>query len=204
MCKTLKGEKMEKQNDLFYHDIIDCIIAALEARDMNTADHSRRVSDMCEQVCTLMMLPQKETEKIHMAAHVHDIGKIGIADSILMKPEKLSEHEWELIMKHSEIGADILSRSHGLSELSHIVLCHHERWDGKGYPNGIKQHYIPLGARIIAVCDSIDAMMSDRTYRKALTSDQCKKEIINNSSIMYDPDVVSVVVDNWGTVVKYK
>lgn len=192
-----------EQSILFYHDIIDCIIAALEARDRNTADHSRRVSDMSEQVCRLMRLPQKETEKIHMAAHVHDIGKIGIADSVLMKPGQLSEYEWKMIMEHPEIGAHILSRSRGLSEVAHIVLCHHERWDGKGYPNKIGQQDIPLGARIIAICDSIDAMMSDRAYRKSLTSEQCKKEIIDNSGIMYDPDIVSVVASNWEFVVGY-
>lgn len=190
-----------EQSILFYHDIIDCIIAALEARDRNTADHSRRVSDMCEQVCRLMRLSQEETEKIHMAAHVHDIGKIGISDSVLMKSSRLSEHEWKLIMEHPEIGANILSRSRGLSEIAHIVLCHHERWDGTGYPNKIKRQDIPLGARIIAVCDSIDAMMGERAYRKSLTSEQCQKEIIINSGIMYDPAIVSVVTDNWKSVV---
>lgn len=193
----------EEQNILLYHDIIDCIIAALEARDRNTADHSRRVSDMCEQVCRLMRLTQGETEKIHMAAHVHDIGKIGIADSVLIKPGKLNEHEWKIIMEHPEIGAHILSRSQGLSEVAHIVLCHHEKWDGTGYPNKIGQYDIPLGARIIAICDSIDAMMNERAYRKSLTSEQCKKEIINNSGIMYDPSIVSIVANNWGFVVGY-
>lgn len=192
-----------KQSIIFYHDIIDCIIAALEARDRNTADHSRRVSDMCEQVCRLMQLSQDETEKIHMAAHVHDIGKIGIADSVLMKPGPLSEDEWKLVMEHPEIGANILSRSRGLSEIAHIVLCHHERWDGVGYPNKIKQEDIPLGARIIAICDSIDAMMSERAYRRSLTSEQCQNEIANNSGIIYDPAIVSVVTGNWESVVGY-
>jgi HD-GYP domain-containing protein (c-di-GMP phosphodiesterase class II) len=192
-----------KQSIIFYHDIIDCIIAALEARDRNTADHSRRVSDMCEQVCRLMQLSQDETEKIHMAAHVHDIGKIGIADSVLMKPGPLSEDEWKLVMEHPEIGANILSRSRGLSEIAHIVLCHHERWDGVGYPNKIKQEDIPLGARIIAICDSIDAMMSERAYRRSLTSEQCQNEIVNNSGIIYDPAIVSVVTGNWESVVEY-
>ncbi len=193
-----------EQGILFYHDIIDCIIVALEARDRNTADHSRRVSDMCEQVCRLMRLPKEESETIHMAAHVHDIGKIGIADSVLMKPGQLSEHEWKIIREHPEIGAHILSRSQGLSEVAHIVLCHHERWDGAGYPNKIGQNDIPLGARIIAVCDSIDAMMSERSYRKPLTSEQCKKEIINNSGIMYDPSIASIVSNNWKFVVGCK
>ncbi len=119
-----------EQGILLYHDIIDCIIAALEARDQNTADHSRRVSDMSKQVCRLMRLSQQETEKIHIVAHVHDIRKIGIADSVLMKPGKLNEHEWKIVKEHPEISAHILSRSHGLSDVAHIVLCHHERWDG--------------------------------------------------------------------------
>jgi len=193
---------MKKKEILFYHDLIDCIITALEVRDPYTANHSRRVSDMCEQLCRVLEIPQTEAETIHMAAHVHDIGKIGIPDSILDKPGRLEEWEWQAIREHPRIGAHILEKSRGLAEVSYIVLCHHERWDGKGYPNGLKGEEIPLGARVIAICDSVDAMMSRRAYREALTSERCRGEIIINSGSMYDPKIVPRLVDHWSQVVE--
>lgn len=108
-----------------------------------------------------------EIQKIHIAAHLHDIGKIGVPDAILLKEGRLEPEEWEQMKKHSEIGAEILSKSHHLGELKDIVLHHHERYDGGGYPAKIQGKQIPLGSRIIAICDSIDAMSSNRCYRKA-------------------------------------
>lgn len=170
--------KFELCNQIIdYHEIIECIVGALDAKDPYTAGHSQRVSDMALKVCELMSLEKSETEKIHIAAHLHDIGKIGVPDRVLNKTTRLNDEEWEAMKKHPKIGADILSKSIHLSELKYIVLCHHERFDGKGYPLGLKGDNIPFGARIIAVCDSIDAMTSDRSYRKAYSFDYCYKEI---------------------------
>lgn len=184
-------------NEINYHEIIDCITCALDARDPYTAGHSERVSDMVLKVCRLIGLKEKDTEKIHIAAHLHDIGKIGVPDVVLKKEGKLTEDEFACIKMHPAIGAEILKKSHKLSELSDIVLMHHERYDGKGYPLGKSGADIPIGARIIAVCDSIDAITSNRCYRKAHDFDYCYEEIKKNLGSMYDPMVGQYVLDNW-------
>lgn len=186
----------------FYHDIIDSMIIALESRDLYTAGHSERVSNMAYMMCELLGLDESSKEIIHIAAHLHDIGKIGIQDAILNKKEKLTDEEWTLLEKHSEIGYNILSKSKLLKEVAQIVLCHHERWDGKGYPNMLKDEAIPYGSRIIAICDSIDAMKIDRPYRKALDNDTCKEEIKKNIGIMYDPTLAQCTIENWDIILK--
>lgn len=189
------------ENEIDYHEIIDCITCALDARDPYTAGHSERVSDMALKVCQLIGLKKEDASKIHIAAHLHDIGKIGIPDAVLYKAGKLTDEEFECIKKHPEIGADILGKSHKLSELSDIVLMHHERYDGKGYPLGKAGVDIPIGARIIAICDSIDAIVSNRCYRKAHDFDYCYKEIEKNLGKMYDPIVGQYVLDNWDDII---
>lgn len=180
-----------------YHELVDCITSALDARDPYTGDHSRRVSDMACAICELMGLSQKEYDETHIASHLHDIGKIGVPDAILLKPSSLNDEEWAIMKKHPQIGADILSKSPHFSRISAIILHHHERFDGKGYPFGAKGEEIPLGARIIAVCDSIDAMASARAYRKALTIEICRSEIERNVGLMYDPDVANLILSHW-------
>lgn len=184
-----------------FHDLMAGIIAAMEARDAYTASHSMRVSDMTEIICSLLDLSEEQAEEIHIAAHVHDIGKIGIEDSILRKKSPLNEMEWLSIKQHPIIGFNILSKVSCFEEIAKIVRYHHERWDGNGYPDGIRENEIPLGSRIIAIADSIDAMMSNRQYRKSLSSTQCRDEIHKNSGIMYDPVIAEKVLKNWGAIV---
>ncbi len=183
-----------------YHEIIECIAAALDAKDSYTAGHSQRVSDMALVVCRLLDLKEADTEKIHIAAHLHDIGKIGVPDAVLNKAGRLTDAEFEMIKKHPQIGAEILGKSKKLSELSDIVLMHHERFDGGGYPTGTAGAKIPLGARIIAICDSIDAMTSNRVYRKAHDFAYCYHEIENNLGKMYDPIIGRYVLEHWEAV----
>ncbi|RHV45634.1 HD-GYP domain-containing protein [Lachnospiraceae bacterium OM04-12BH] len=183
-----------------YHEIIECITGALDAKDAYTAGHSQRVSEMALKVCELIGLKKKDILKIHIAAHLHDIGKIGIPDAILNKEGRLTDEEFEIMKTHSAIGAGILSKSKSLSEFSDIVLHHHERFDGKGYPDGLKGEKIPVGARIIAICDSIDAMTSNRRYRKALGFDVCYQEIEKNLGKMYDPIIGQYVLDHFDKV----
>ncbi len=185
-----------------YHEMVECITSALDARDPYTGNHSRRVSDMACFLCQKLGISHEETQEIHISGHLHDIGKIGVPDRVLLKPGKLNDEEWELMKKHPEIGADILSKSPHFSRIAAIILHHHERWDGKGYPFGAKGTEIPIGARIIAVCDSIDAMASARAYRKALPLDVVKSEIEKNIGIMYDPKIAQVALDNWEELTK--
>lgn len=189
-------------NEIDFHEIIDCIVSALDAKDPYTAGHSERVSDMAIVVCQLLGFSEDQVQQVHMAAHLHDIGKIGVPDNILLKEGKLEPEEWEKLKKHPDIGAEILSKSHHLIELKDIVLHHHERYDGKGYPSGLKGEEIPVGARVIAICDSIDAITSNRCYRKAHDFDFCYEEIKKNLGIMYDPEIGQIVLDNWEEVIE--
>lgn len=183
-----------------YHDIVDCITSALDARDPYTGNHSRRVSDMACELCHVLGLSADETREIHIAAHLHDIGKIGVPDAVLLKAGKLDDKEWELMKQHPKIGADILAKSPQFARIAAIILHHHERYDGKGYPFGAKEEEIPMGSRIIAVCDSIDAMASNRSYRKALPLDVVYGEIEKNKKLMYDPDIAQAMLNHWDIV----
>ena len=179
-----------------YHEFVECISSALDARDPYTGNHSRRVSDTATLLAKMLGLSDDEIQEIHIAAHLHDIGKIGIPDSVLLKPGRLDDEEWKMMKRHPQIGADILAKSPSFSRIAAIILHHHERYDGKGYPFGAKEQEIPLGSRIIAVCDSIDAMASARAYRKALPLDTVYEEIEKNIGLMYDPDVAKKLLDN--------
>lgn len=158
MSRHTRKYQCKKSTLLEYHEIIECIMVALDAKIPYTAEHSKRVSDMAEIFCRLLGLNRSETRMIHIAAHLHDIGKIGIDDAILNKEGKLDEQEWKMMKTHPQIDANILDKSHLLVPFSKIVLHHHERFDGKGYIYGLNGKKIPLGLRIIALCDSIDTM----------------------------------------------
>lgn len=185
-----------------YHDLILCFISALEARDSYTCHHSSRVAEMVEALCRYLKVSEDDSELFHIAAHLHDIGKIGIRDHILLKQGKLSDDEWEIMKSHAAQGYEILKNAKLFENVADIVRSHHERWDGKGYPDGLAGTNIPFGSRIIAIADSIDAMISDRPYRKGLDVSICRDEIKKNAGIMYDPDVVKAALENWEELIK--
>jgi HD-GYP domain-containing protein (c-di-GMP phosphodiesterase class II) len=177
------------------------MVATLEAKDFYTYGHSTRVGDMAYNLGKILGMTESELELIHIAGDLHDIGKIGVPDSVLNKPDKLELDEWELMKKHSNIGYNILSKASTFEYISKIVLHHHERWDGKGYPEGLKEEEIPLASRILAVCDSIDAMKSDRPYRKSISDEICKDEIRKNKGTIYDSNIAECMLDNWEKIV---
>lgn len=144
-----------------------------------------------------MGLKGSELENIHIAAHLHDIGKMGIPEAILNKKGRLLPHEFAQIQRHPEIGYKILAKSKGLHKIGEIVLHHHERWDGGGYPDGLREDKIPLGSRIIGVVDSIDAMTSIRPYRRAMSWEECWEEILINKGIQFDPVAVEASENLW-------
>lgn len=185
-----------------FHDLILCIISALEARDPYTSHHSSRVAEMTETICELMGLDEEEKEIYHIAAHLHDIGKIGIRDNVLLKEGKLNDEEWNIMKSHSEQGYNILMNAKSFEVVADVVRSHHERYDGKGYPDGLKGEDIPLGARIIAIADSIDAMISDRPYRKGMDTNVCKDQIEKNIGVMYDPAIAKKVIEHWDEVLR--
>lgn len=186
---------------LEYHDLIQSIIAALDARDAYTAQHSDRVADMVLVLAHALHLSEDETTTLHIAAHLHDIGKIAVPDTVLRKAGPLTDTEWEEMRRHPMTGYEILRKVGQFQQVAVIVRHHHERWDGRGYPDKLAGAAIPLGARIIAVADSIDAMMSNRSYRPAMTAPVCRHEIEKNRGVMYDPQVVTAALAHWDELV---
>ena len=191
-------EVNENQN---LKDLITCLISVEEAKDSYTAHHSERVKAYTELLARLLGLSEASVSLITHAAHLHDIGKMGISDNVLGKPGKLTDDEFSIIKQHPVIGAKILMQSNYTHELVQIVLHHHERYDGRGYPEGLKGEEIPIGARIIAIADSIDAMTSKRVYRDAMSLDYCRKEIEKNLGVMYDPAIGKVALEHWNEIV---
>jgi diguanylate cyclase (GGDEF)-like protein/putative nucleotidyltransferase with HDIG domain len=191
-------ESNENQN---LKDLISCLISVEEAKDSYTAHHSERVKAYTELIARTLGLSESSISLITHAAHLHDIGKIGIRDNVLGKPGKLSNEEFSVIKQHPVIGAKILMQSNYTHELVQIVLHHHERYDGRGYPEGLKGEDIPIGARVIAIADSIDAMTSKRVYRDAMSLEYCRNEIEKNLGVMYDPAIGKVVLEHWNEIV---
>jgi len=195
----------EAEDDLYRHKIaesssmrsktIELIMNSLFEKNKREMLHSQRVGELCEAIAGNMNLAKHEVNKMRIAGLMHDIGKIGIQDTILNKKGKLNQNEWDQIKRHSEIGYRILSSVNEFSEIANYVLEHQERWDGKGYPNGLEREEISLQARIIAVADSYDAMTSDRAYRCGLSEEEAISEIIKYSGTQFDPDIVRIFVD---------
>ncbi len=183
---------MIKDKNLSVDDLIDTVNNILNFRDPYTFSHSERVAAVSLLIAGEMNLPKDQIETIHYAAHMHDIGKIGIPDLILNKPGRLDKKELLILQKHSAIGFTILNRLHIFNEIADIVLHHHERYDGLGYPSNLSGNNIPFQSCIIAVADSFDAITSNRSYRKKLSYEYAFQEINNHSGDQFCPDVVKI------------
>lgn len=175
------------------HDIVDALSTALDAKNSNMCGHSERVAELSLLMAKAMGLPLEEQERIHIGAHLHDIGKIGIPDAILNKPGKLTEDEFDTIRQHPEIGGTIVGKIKVFRSVADIVRHHHERYDGKGYPDGLCGEEISLGARIVAVADSFDAMTTMRTYRLAFSVSEAIAEAERCKGSQFDPNIVDVL-----------
>jgi diguanylate cyclase (GGDEF)-like protein/PAS domain S-box-containing protein len=174
---------------------IDIIMNTLFEKSNRESLHSDRVSSICMAIAIQMDFTMEDVNKIKIAGLVHDIGKIGIDEKILNKPGSLDVEERSQINKHPEVGWRILSSASEFSELANFILDHHERWDGNGYPNGLKGLSIPIEARIIAVADSYDAMTRDRSYRKGLTKEEAIVELKRCSGTQFDPEIVHIFIE---------
>ncbi|GAB4348265.1 MAG: HD-GYP domain-containing protein [Candidatus Abyssubacteria bacterium] len=175
--------------------IIETSIRALEARDPYTRGHSDRVAAMCGEICRKLGLSEEDKETIINAAKLHDVGKIGIADAILRKSEALHEEEASAMKQHSLLGAKLLEATPFLRKEVPLVKHHHEHFDGSGYPDGLSGEHIPLGARIIAVADAFDAMISDRPYRKAMPREASLAELRRMGGNHLDPVIVNALIE---------
>lgn len=158
--------------------------------------HAKRVSEICEKIAIAMNLDKESINKVKMAGLVHDIGKIAINEDILNNPNKLSEDEWQEIRKHPETGWRILIGVNEFFEIANFVLDHHEKWNGSGYPKGLKGEEISLEARIIALADAYDAMTSDLPYRKKLKKTAAIEEIIKCSGVQFDPNLAKIFIEH--------
>jgi HD-GYP domain-containing protein (c-di-GMP phosphodiesterase class II) len=165
---------------------------ALDLRDKETEGHSRRVTDMTVKVAAAMGIGKEELAHIRRGALLHDIGKMGIPDRILLKPVHLTDKEWVIMRKHPAYAYELLWPIVNLRPAIDIPYCHHEKWDGTGYPHGLRGDHIPLAARIFAVVDVWDAMIFDRPYRKGLGKEKALEYIRSNAGIHFDPKVVEV------------
>jgi len=172
---------------------VTALLAALEARDGYTQAHSSAVVALTTVVGRQLGLAGEALADLENAALLHDIGKIGIPDAILNKPGRLNDEEWDEIRRHSEIGEQIVA-SGPLAHLAPVIRAEHERWDGKGYPDGLKGEEIPLASRIVFVCDAYHAMTSDRPYRKAMSHDDALAELARNAGTQFCPVTVAAAL----------
>jgi putative nucleotidyltransferase with HDIG domain len=169
---------------------LQALVAMLDARENQTAEHSIRVQALTVALAEKTGMQGHDLEVVAQGALLHDLGKISIADSILLKREALLPEEWEVMHKHPETGYRILSASSYLKEAAEIVRAHHERRDGTGYPRGLRGEEICIGARLFAVIDAYEAMRAGRLYRDAMTAEEATAEIRNGSGTQFDPGVV--------------
>jgi response regulator RpfG family c-di-GMP phosphodiesterase len=179
------------------HEFAETLGEAVDAKDGHTWRHSEEVALVSRALALALRLSPVEADVIHVAGHLHDVGKIGVPDAVLLKPGPLTDEEWILMRRHPVIGADIVRPVRSLRECGvlEMILHHHERFDGRGYPDGLRGDDIPLGARIIAVADSISAMLQKRPYRRNISFAKAQQEILDNAGAQFDPQVVGAFYD---------
>jgi len=207
-CQDLNALIKEAEDRMYRHKlmenkstrsrIISSLGKTLEERDYETKEHMQRMKILANKMGHKLNLTESELDELNLLATLHDIGKIALADNIILKPGKLTQDEWKAIKKHPEIGYRIASKSPELSPIADSILSHHEKWDGTGYPRGLKGKEIPFISRIIAVLDAFDAMTNDRPYRKAMSRREAMVEIIKCSGTQFDPRIVSAFAELLG------
>ncbi|MFY9804226.1 MAG: HD-GYP domain-containing protein [Candidatus Acidiferrales bacterium] len=188
---TLQVKQVEEQISALRSSLICAFNQLLDLKDLNTGVHSTRLAEWALHVAGELGLEQNCLGDIEVAALLHDIGKIGIADAILNKPAKLTAEEYDLMKKHPEYGWAVLRQVPGMERASLIILHHHESYDGSGYPGGLKGEEIPMGSRIVAVIDAFDAMVSNRPYRQGLSFEEAERRLLQASGTQFDARVVN-------------
>lgn len=178
-----------------HSDLLNSIIQILQECDQDTEAHVQRTQKMCFGLGRRLGLGDDDLSHLSLLAILHDIGKVGVPLDVLNKPGKLTSAEWNVIKGHVEKGARIAASSAELRDISELILCHHERWDGKGYPAGLSKESIPLLSRIISVVDSYDAMVYNRSYRKAMGPERARAELKRCAGTQFDPTIVSAMLE---------
>ncbi len=188
--KTAELSRALRDLETTYSQTLWSLVAALDAREHETSDHSQRVVRYSIALAKKLGFPERDMPDLGRGALLHDIGKIGVPDAILLKPGELDPDEWLVMRRHPQIGFDILKSIDFLGVSADMVLCHQERLDGGGYPRGLKGDEIPVPARIFALADTFDAMTSNRPYRKALSPEEARREIARCAGTQFDADAV--------------
>ena len=191
----LRVKELEEQQRALLKSAICAFNQLLDLRDLNTGVHSTRLAEWAVRVGRKLQLDEADFYQLEVAALLHDIGKIGVPDSILKKEGKLTDDERALMNKHPEYSWSILRLFPGLDKASLYALHHHESYDGSGYPGGLKGTEIPIGARIVSVIDAYDAMISNRCYRKGLAHDEAVGRLTAGSGVQFDPGVVRAFIE---------
>ncbi|MCH8029825.1 MAG: response regulator [Candidatus Dadabacteria bacterium] len=194
---NLEQRVQEQTEELLnlYSDTLQAMILALDLREKETGFHSYRVTEYALTLGQKMELSEPQLSGIAKGALLHDIGKIGVPDSILLKPGELDHDEWRIMKKHPRYGYELVKEIQFLEDARDLVLCHHERYDGGGYPHGIKGSNIPIEARIFSIVDTMDALTSDRLYRSGIPFDEARNKIEKESGAQFDPDILNVFLD---------
>ncbi|MFA6583540.1 MAG: HD domain-containing phosphohydrolase [Elusimicrobiaceae bacterium] len=192
---TIENINLYRTLKTFNIEMVETLTRVIDAKDSYTHDHAGRARLKARRIAKALNMTTEEVEQIEYAALLHDIGKIGVRETVLLKPTRLTEQEYEEIKKHPIIGYQIISPVQFLSKVSKMVLYHQEWYNGKGYPYGIAGEQIPLGARIVSTIDAWDAMVSDRPYRKALNRDIAMDELKKGSGSQFDPKIVAVFLE---------
>lgn len=182
------------ERESFHSTLLETLRVSLFERSHETEEHTSRMTHLSMKLGSAMGLSKDELNDLSLLSSLHDLGKISIDNSILIKPDKLTDEEWTEMRKHPAIGYRIAMASSELKSIAEYILCHHERWDGAGYPQGLSREEIPLLSRVISIVDAYDAMTNDRAYRKALTREDAIAEIINNSGSQFDPELARLFI----------
>ena len=191
----LIADQLEREELQIRATAVGALLTALEARDGYTGEHSEAVVELSTAVARRMGLSEEEVEKVEQVALLHDIGKLGVPDEILRKRGPLDNGEWEVMREHTLIGERIVFSMEGLARLAPVIRAEHERWDGKGYPDGLAGEQIPLASRIVFTCDAYHAMTSDRSYREALGVQAALAELQKNAGTQFCPHTVPALLD---------
>lgn len=198
-AKTVETAMLMAELESSQKEIIHILGNVSEYRSRETGDHIARVAENSKKLAKYMGLPPEEVENIYLAAPMHDLGKVGIPDAVLNKPGRFTPEEFDIMKSHSEIGYRILcgSKSKLLRFASMLAHAHHERWDGKGYPLGLKGEEIPLAGRICAVADVLDALASPRCYKEPWPEEKVKAEVERSRGTQFQPEIVDVLLEHW-------
>ncbi len=192
---VLRVKELEEQQVASRNSLICALNQLLDLKDLNTGVHSTRLAEWALRVGRKIGMDDKDLGQLEVAALLHDIGKIGVPDSILRKPGKLTDEERALMNKHPEYGWSIMRLLPGMQTASLYILHHHESYDGSGYPGGLKGEEIPIGSRIVSVIDAFDAMISNRCYRKGLPQEEAIRRLLASCKSQFDPHLVEIFLE---------